>query len=155
MPSPEEILATGEIVLGEAIPPIGRYRAVVVAGPFAYTSGIVALTTPGFELVHPGRVGVDLSTEDARESARGAMLCTLANLRAELGDLDAIAHFVRITGYVQTGPEVEGLPAVLNGASEVVETLWGPQVLPARTAVGVAALPGGASVELECVVLLR
>jgi enamine deaminase RidA (YjgF/YER057c/UK114 family) len=155
MPSPEEHLTAGDVVLGEAIAPIGKYSAVAVAGQFAFTSGIVALTTPGFELVYPGRFGVDLAPDEARLSARGAMLCTLANLRAELGSLDAIERFARITGYVQTGPSADGLPAVLNGASEVVEALWGPELLPARSAIGVAALPGGASVELECVVLLR
>lgn len=155
MLTPEELIANGTVELGDPVPPIGRYSAVAVADSIAYTSGVVALTTPDFQLLHPGRFGVDLDADAAKLAARGAMLCTLANLRGELGSLNRIARFLRITGYVQTADSVTGLPGVLDGASEVVETLFGADQLPARTAVGVAALPGNASVELDCVVQLR
>jgi enamine deaminase RidA (YjgF/YER057c/UK114 family) len=153
--SPEQIVAAGTVVLGDPIPPIGKSQAVVVAEPFAFTSGIVALTTPGFELVNPGRFGGDLDLEQAKSAAAGAMLCTLANLRDALGSLDRILRFVSVTGFVQSADVAPGLPAVLDSASEVLQTLFGAELLPARAAVGVAALPGNASVELQCTVQLR
>jgi enamine deaminase RidA (YjgF/YER057c/UK114 family) len=116
---------------------------------------VVALKAPEWALEYGGRFGEDLDAASARLSARGAMLCTLANLRGALGSLDRVERFLRITGYVQTAPAVMGLPGVLDGASELAEQLFGTDALPARSAIGVYALPGGASVELECTVLLR
>jgi enamine deaminase RidA (YjgF/YER057c/UK114 family) len=153
--SPEQIAGRLGIETGPPVPPVGRYAPVCVAGNVAYTSGVVALQAPGWELQYPGRVGEDLDSAQARLSARGAMLCTLANLRGALGSLNRVERFLRITGFVQTGPVVTGLPGVLDGASELAELLFGAHALPARTALGVYALPGGASVELECTVLLR
>jgi enamine deaminase RidA (YjgF/YER057c/UK114 family) len=155
MPPAEAELAASGLELGAAIPPIGQYSPVTVAGSTAYTSGVVALQTPGFQLLYPGRLGADLDVAQGKLAARGAMLCTLANLRAELGSLDRIARFLKITGYIQTEASVLGLPAVLDGASEVLSELFPEEPLPARCAVGVYALPGGASVEIDCVVLLR
>jgi enamine deaminase RidA (YjgF/YER057c/UK114 family) len=153
--SPEQVVSRLGIEIGPPVPPIGRYSPVSVGGGFAYTSGVVALRAPDWALEYGGRFGEDLDAEQARLSARGAMLCTLANLRGALGSLDRIDRFLRITGYVQTTPAVTGLPGVLDGASELAWQLFGTAPLPARTALGVYALPGGASVELECTVLLR
>lgn len=155
MDSPEHILAQLGIETGPPVPPIGRYAPVAVGGGVAYTSGVVALRAPDWVLEYGGRLGEDLTPEQARLAARGALLCTLANLRGALGSLDRIARFLRVTGYVQTTPTVTGLPGVLDGASEVIEPLFGADVLPARTAIGVYALPGGASVELDCTILLK
>jgi enamine deaminase RidA (YjgF/YER057c/UK114 family) len=155
MDSPEQIAGRLGLQTGPAVPPAGRYAPVCVAGEVAYTSGVVALRAPRWELQYPGRFGHDLDADQARLSARGAMLCTLANLRGALGSLDRIERFLRITGFVQTVAAVAGLPGVLDGASELAEQLFGTRALPARTALGVYALPGGASVELECTVLLR
>jgi enamine deaminase RidA (YjgF/YER057c/UK114 family) len=155
MDSPEAIAAALGIEIGPPVPPIGRYSAVAIAGDVAYTSGVVALKAPEWALEYGGRFGEDLDAASARLSARGAMLCTLANLRGALGSLDRVERLLRITGYVQTAPAVMGLPGVLDGASELAEQLFGTDALPARSAIGVYALPGGASVELECTVLLR
>lgn len=153
--SPEALAAALGIEIGPPVPPVGRYAAVAIAGDVAYTSGVVALRAPDWALEYGGRFGDDLDAASARLSARGAMLCTLANLRGALGSLDRVDRFLRITGYVQTVPAVMGLPGVLDGASELAEQLFGTASRPARSAVGVYALPGGASVELECTVLLR
>jgi enamine deaminase RidA (YjgF/YER057c/UK114 family) len=153
--SPEQIVSRLGIEIGPPVPPVGRYSSAAIGGGIAYTSGVVALLAPDWKLQFGGRLGDDLTVEQARLAARGAMLCTLANLRGALGSLDRIERFLRITGYVQTTPAVTGLPGVLDGASELAEQLFGTETLPARTAVGVYALPGGASVELDCTVLLK
>lgn len=138
------------IVVGPAAPPIGSYAPVVMDAGIAYTSGVVALQAPDWTLLHPGRFGADLDPEQAAASARGAMLSTLANLRGALGTLDRLRRPLRVTGYVQSASVVVGLPSVLNGATDLLEALFGADALPVRSAIGVAALPGGASVELEC-----
>jgi enamine deaminase RidA (YjgF/YER057c/UK114 family) len=142
------------VEVGPAAPPLGSYAPVVVDGGLAYTSGVVALIAPSWDLLLPGRVGEDLDVATAALSARGAMLSTLANLRGALGTLDRVRRPLRVTGFVQAAPVVAGLPSVLNGATDLLAELFGPHALPARSAIGVAALPGGASVELECVFAL-
>jgi enamine deaminase RidA (YjgF/YER057c/UK114 family) len=134
----------------------GLYTSVVVDRSVAYTSGVVAVDLgPPPKLAYRGLVGTDLGMEEARASARGAMISTLANLRGVLGDLDQIDRFLKITGYVRAAPDFVELPKVLDGASQLVIDLMGDDRRSARTTVGVAALPGGASVELDTVVRLR
>ncbi len=146
-------------VLGLAIPdPLpagGLYTSVVIEGALAYASGTVAVEGPPLKLAFAGRLGDDLSLEDGKLSARGAMLSTLGNLKGALGSLSRIERFVRLTGYVRATPEFTGAPAVMDGASELLRDLFGAALLPARSAIGVAALPGGASVELDAIVKLR
>lgn len=137
------------------IPPIGTYAAAVEHAGFVYTSGVVALKAPDWELLYGGRFGVDLDVENGYASARAAMVCTLANLRGVLGTLDRIDRFVKVTGYIQSDSAVVGLPKVLDGATDLLRDIFGDGKLPARSAIGVYALPGGSSVELECVVALR
>jgi enamine deaminase RidA (YjgF/YER057c/UK114 family) len=154
-PAPEARLAELGIELGPPIPPIGSYASVVVQGELAFTSGVVGLRAPDWDLLFPGRFGDDLSPEDAYSSARAAMMSTLANLRGALGSLDRVARPIKVTGFVQTLDSVMGLPRVLDGATELLAELFGPGAAPARSAVGVRALPGGASVELESIFALH
>ena len=131
----------------------GLYTSVVIDGSIAYTSGVVAVDLgPPPKLAYPGEVGADLGIDEGRASARGAMISTLANLRGALGSLDRIDRFLKITGYVRAAPGFFDLPKVLDGASQLVIDLIGDDRRSARTTVGVAALPGGASVELDTVV---
>jgi enamine deaminase RidA (YjgF/YER057c/UK114 family) len=141
--------------LGEPLGTGGRYNSVVIDGAVAYTSGVVAVEGPPYHVALPGRVGDDLSAEDARLSARGAMISTLRNLRGALGgELDGVERFLKLTGYVRVAEDFTSLPGVLDGASELLEEIFGRDLLPARTTVGVYGLPGGASVELDTVVRL-
>ena len=87
--------------------------------------------------------------------ARGAMLSTLGNLRGALGSLDRIARFLKITGFIRAVPGFVKTPPLMDGASELLRDIFGPDLLPARSAIGVSALPGNASVEIESVVLLE
>jgi enamine deaminase RidA (YjgF/YER057c/UK114 family) len=151
---PEERIAE----LGIEIPPAtgltgGLYTPVVIAGDFAFTSGSIAIDPgPPRRLGYPGALGGDLSIEDGRASARGAMIVTLANLRAALGDLNRVKRFVKVTGFVRSTPDFKEMPKVVDGASELLIDIFGDDLRSARSAIGVAALPGGASVEIEAIV---
>jgi enamine deaminase RidA (YjgF/YER057c/UK114 family) len=151
----EERAAELGIVIPDPLPAGGLYTSVVIAGDVAYASGTVAVEGPPLKLAFAGRLGDDLSVEDGKLSARGAILSTLGNLKGALGELSRIERFLRLVGYVRATPEFTGPPAVMDGASEVLRDLFGAELLPARTAIGVAALPGGASVEVDAIVKLR
>lgn len=129
-------------------PPKGLYRPIVVTGDLAWTSGHLPVREDGSLIT--GRLGADLSTEQGVVAARQAALAVLASLSAAWGGLTRIRRVVKLLGMVQCTREFQAQPAVLNGASEVFVELFGPERgVGARTAVGVAALPLGAAVELE------
>jgi enamine deaminase RidA (YjgF/YER057c/UK114 family) len=144
------------IPITEPLPQGGLYSGVVIDGTVAYTSGIVAVEGPPWKLAYAGSVGDELDVDTAKESAALAMRCTLANLRGALGgSLNRVERLLRLTGYVRCLPSFTNPPAVMDGASQVLVDIFGADLLPVRTAVGVAALPGGASVELDTIVKLR
>lgn len=143
------------IAIPPPLPPGALYSSVVVDAGLAYVSGIVAVEGEPPRLAHAGLVGDDLDVEAGRASARSAMLRILGNLRGAVESLDRVARFVRLTGYVRAVPGFAQSPAVVDGASELLLEIFGRDLLPARTAFGVSALPGGASVELDAVVRLE
>jgi enamine deaminase RidA (YjgF/YER057c/UK114 family) len=150
----EERIAQLQLVIPDPLPAGGLFASVVIDGDLAFTSGIVAVEGPPLRLAYAGCLGADLSVEDGQKSANGALRSTLANLRGALGSLDRIERFIRMTGYVRATPDFTQMPAVVDGASQVLVDIFGRELLPARTAVGVAALPGGASVEIDTIVKL-
>ncbi len=132
------------------------FPQATIDGTTAYTSGIVAVEGPPWKLAYAGSVGDTLDVEMAKQSAALAMVCTLANLKGALGgSLDRVDRFLKLMGFVRCGPAFIDPPGVINGASEVLAKIFGEDRLPARSAIGVAALPGGASVELDAIVRLR
>jgi len=141
--------------LPEPIPAIGRYRPVVVHGDVAHTSGLMAVTGPPLRIAYPGRVGDTLTMDDAKASARGALLSTLAALHGHLGSLDGITGFLHVRGYVLATPDFDKVHHVVGVANALIGQLFGDDALAGRTAVGVASLPEGASVVLECTVALQ
>ena len=144
------------IVIPEPLPAQPLFPGAAIDGSTAYTSGIVAVEGPPWKMAYAGSVGDELSIEDAQKSAALAMCCTLANLKGALGgSLDRVDRFVKLMGFVRCRPDFMQAPAVINGASEVLLAVFGQDRLPARSAIGVAALPGGASVEIDAVVRLR
>jgi len=150
----ERLIELG-IDLGEPIPPLGSYAGAVEHGGLVYTSGIVGLRSPDWATLYPGRFGADLSPDDAYQASRTAMISTLANVRGLLGSLNGVERALKVTGYIQTEAQVMGIPTLMNGATDLLSELFGADLVPTRTAVGAYALPGGASVELECVFALR
>ena len=154
-PSWEDRIAELGLAVPDPLPSGGLYTSVVIDGDVGYTSGIVAVEGPPLRLAHAGCLGDDLDVETGRRSARGALVSTLGNLKGALGSLDRIERFLRMTGYVRATPDFTDPPKVMDGASELLVEIFGEALLPARTAVGVSALPGGASVEIDTIVKLR
>lgn len=97
-----------------------------------------------------GKVGADVTEEQAYTAARATALAAMSSLRRALGDLDRVTAWLRVFGMVNTAPGFTRTPAVVNGFSDLVLELWGPDAgSHARSAVGVAALPFGLPVEVE------
>lgn len=97
-----------------------------------------------------GRVGGEVTPEQGQQAARSAMLGILASLKAQIRDLDRIAAWLRVYGMVWAAPGFTGFPAVLNGASSLIHDVFGPEIgNHARVAIGVAATPFNAPLEIE------
>ena len=138
--------------LGLVLPPSpeakGLYRPVVIVGNWAFTSGHLSMDAQGEVIT--GRLGADMDVAAGQQAARWAGLQVLATLRQALGSLDRVRRVVKLTGFIQSTPEFREHPAVVNGCSQLLADLFGPEAgVGARSAVGVAALPLGAAVELE------
>ena len=130
--------------------PKGLYKPLVVVGKLAYTSGHLP-TRPDGSLV-TGRVGAELDQAAGCAAARQTALAILATLRAELGSLDRVRRVVKVLGLVSCTPDFQQHPAVINGASELLAQVFGPEAgVGARSALGVASLPLGTPVEIEAV----
>jgi enamine deaminase RidA (YjgF/YER057c/UK114 family) len=143
------------LALPDPIPVHGRYRPVVVHGGVAYTSGLMAVAGPPLRIDYAGRVGDDLTLDEGKQSACGALLQTLSHLVAEVGDLERIEAFLQVRGYVCATPDFDKVHHVVGAANRLVGELFGDGALASRTAVGVATLPERASVVLDTVVAVR
>lgn len=97
-----------------------------------------------------GKVGADVTPEQAYDAARSTALAVLSSLRRELGDLDRVTAWLRVFGMVNAAPGFTGAPAVINGFSDLILELWGPEAgSHSRSAVGLAELPFRIPVEIE------
>ena len=140
--------------LGLSLPPVARpvaaYVPAVRTGSYVYVSGQVP-TVDG-TLAAKGKVGADVTAEQAKDLARTAALNAIAAVRAEVGELSRVRRVVKVVGYVASSPDFTGQPGVINGASELLGEVFGDAGRHARSAVGVAVLPLDAPVEVELVV---
>jgi enamine deaminase RidA (YjgF/YER057c/UK114 family) len=149
----EDRLTELGIELPEVAPPVAAYVPAVVTGSYVYTSGQLPFISGG--LPASGKVGDGdglVPAEDAKGYARTCVLNALAAVRAEIGSLDRVTRIVKLVGFVASDPSFTGQPGVINGASELLGEIFGEAGRHARSAVGVAALPLDAPVELELVV---
>jgi len=146
-----QALAEAGITLPEPLPVRGRFRPVVVHAGLAHVSGAIATTGPPLQVAWPGRVGAEVSLDDAKLSARGALLGALSNLQAALGTLARVESILHVRGFVCVDPAFDKVHHVVGSATELVGELFGDDGLPARTAVGVAALPERASVVVDLI----
>jgi enamine deaminase RidA (YjgF/YER057c/UK114 family) len=150
----ENRLFMGELTLPEVFTaPPGiefKFELVRVSGGYAYISGHGPID--GSKALAQGKVGSDLTVEEAREAARLTGLSIVASLKQELGELDRVTRWVKALGLVNCAPGFNAMPAVINGFSELVLQLWGPeQGAHARSAIGVAELPFDIPVEVEAI----
>lgn len=148
----EERLQTLGYSLPDTPLPLATYVPAVRTGNLVYTAG--QLPTVSGELTARGRVGLDLSEDEARGAARTATLNALAAVRS-VASLDAIVQIVRVTGFVASGHGFTGQPAVLNGASDLLVQIFGEAGKHSRAAVGVSSLPLGAPVEIDLIVEVK
>ncbi|MEZ5666456.1 MAG: RidA family protein [Alphaproteobacteria bacterium] len=132
-----------------------RFPFVNVRGGRAFVSGHGPQQPDGSFAGPFGKVGAEVSLDDAVALARKTGLSMLASLQRTLGDLDRIVGWARVFGMVNSAPGFDRHPAVINGFSELILDLYGPQVgRHARSAIGVAALPFDIAVEIEAEVLI-
>lgn len=138
------------IELGPPRTPPAKFVPAVQVGNLLFVSG----HTPTIDgrLAMRGKLGDDVSIEQGQALARIAALNCLAIVRNEIGSLDNVARIVRVTGYVASAPGFNDQPLVINGASQLLEEVFGDIGKHARSAIGVAELPGGAPVEVEMIV---
>ena len=137
-----------------AVPrPAGSYVPTTVAtGALLFTAG--QLPFEEGRLPYTGKVGSDVSIEDAKDAARLCALNALAAVKAETGTLENVRRVVKVIGYVASADGFNNHPEVMNGASDLLGEVFGERGLHARTAVGVAELPLNAPVEVELTIEL-
>lgn len=130
--------------------PAGVYKPVVVVGNMAYVSGHGPLKADGTMLT--GRVGSEVDQQAGYDAARQTGLAILASVRASLGSLDKVKRVIKTLGMVNSTPDFKNHPAVINGFSELMAQVFGPDNgVGARSAVGMGSLPGNISVEVEVI----
>ena len=151
--SVKEKLASLGLTLPTAAAPVAAYVPAVKTGNLVFTAG--QLPVVDGKLVITGKVGSDVTPEDAKKMAEICALNALAAISL-VADIDQIEKIVRVGGFVNGVPGFVAIPAVVNGASELLIKLFGDvNGKHARTAVGVAELPLNAPVEIEMVVQLK
>jgi enamine deaminase RidA (YjgF/YER057c/UK114 family) len=137
------------ITLPSVVPPLASYVPARRSGSYVFTSGQLPMIDGA--LPRTGKVGAEVSPEDAADLARTAAINGLAAVHALVG-LDAVVGVVKVVGFVACGPEFTGQPAVINGASLLLGEVFGDAGAHARSAVGVASLPLDSPVEVELIV---
>lgn len=147
MSAVEDRLAELGLTLPGVAAPLAAYVPAVQSGVYVFTSGQLPLVDGKLALT--GKVGAEVTPEDAKSFARTSALNGLAAVKSVIGDLDRIKRVVKVTGFVASAPDFTGQPAVVNGASELLGEVLGEKGVHARSAVGVAVLPLDAPVEIE------
>lgn len=142
--------------LGLSLPsvaaPVAAYVPAVASGHHVHTSGQLPFVDGA--LPRTGKVGAEVTAEQAAELAAICCLNALAAVESLVGDLDRVVRIVKLTGYVASDPSFTAQPTVINGASELLGQVFGEAGTHARAAVGVAVLPLDAPVELDLLVEL-
>ncbi|WP_062357602.1 RidA family protein [Herbidospora yilanensis] len=151
MSSPEDRLSALGLVLPEVAAPLAAYVPAVRSGAHVYTSGQLPIAAG--ELLKTGKVGAEVTPEEAYELAKVCALNAIAALKSVVGDLSQVAGIVKVVGFVASDPSFTGQPQVVNGASELLGEVF--QGAHARSAVGVAVLPRDAPVEVELIAEIR
>ena len=150
MSAVEERLSALGLTVPEVAKPVAVYVPAVRSGSHVFTSGQLPMRAG--ELMATGKVGGEVDADTAYACAQQCGLNALAAVKAELGDLDLVKRVVKVSVFVASTADFTGQPGVANGVSELLGNAFGDQGVHARSAVGVAALPLDAPVEVELVV---
>ena len=143
------------VELPPPLPIVGNYLLAKRYRDLVFVSGHVPLAPDRPDVIR-GKVGADLTVEEAREAARITTLYLLSTLRSEIGSLDRVHSIVKVFGSVNAAPGFTDTPAVIDGSSDLLVEVFGPDVgRHARAAIGVAELPENAAVEIEMVVAVK
>ena len=139
-----------KIKLPEAKPPVGSYVATKITGNFLFISGQISIAENG-ELIK-GKIGKDLSTEQGYDAAKRCGLSIVAQAKVACnGDLSKIKSCIKLTGYVNSTEDFTEQPKVINGASDLIATIFSDAGMHARAAVSANSLPLGVSVEVDAI----
>jgi enamine deaminase RidA (YjgF/YER057c/UK114 family) len=147
--TPEERLAALGLTLPAVAPPGGSYVPALRTGQYVYTAGQLPFVDG--KLPTTGKVGAEVSVEEARDLARLCALNALAAAAEAAGGLSAITRIVKVLGFVASAPSFTNQPQVINGASDLLTEVFGEAGQHARSAVGVAVLPLDTPVEVELI----
>jgi len=139
-----------KIELPEAKAPVGSYVATKIAGNLLYVSGQISINSKG-ELIK-GKVGKDLTTEEAYKAAERCVLSIVAQVKKACDeDLSKIKSCVKLTGFVNSTEDYTEQPKVINGASDLIASIFGDAGMHTRAAVSTNSLPLGVSVEVDAI----
>lgn len=137
----------------EAAPSLYNYVPVQIHRGIAYISGQVPRVNG--EIPYTGKVGSEVTVDQARELAEVCVLKGLSCLEAAIGSLDKVEQVLKVTGFVQSAPGFSQQPQVLDAASDLLQAIFGEKGRHARSAVGVAELPSNTPVEIEFVIAVK
>jgi enamine deaminase RidA (YjgF/YER057c/UK114 family) len=137
------------VTLPQVVAPLASYVPAVRTGNLVYTAG--QLPMEAGKLAHTGKVGAEITPEEGKTMARICALNALAAVDSLVG-IDAVTRVVKVVGFVASAPGFHGQPSVVNGASDPLAEVFGEKGAHARSAIGVAALPLDAPVEVELIV---
>jgi enamine deaminase RidA (YjgF/YER057c/UK114 family) len=151
--TPEEKIASLGLTLPTVATPVANYVPYRMAGNLLYLSGQGPRLANG--LLGIGKLGRDISIEDAYEHAKLTGLSLLATAKAAIGELSRIEATVKLLGMVNAEPDFGDHPKVINGCSDLFVEVLGEAGRHARSAVGMGSLPGGISVEIEAIFLIK
>lgn len=152
MSAVEDRLAELGLTVPQVAAPVAAYVPVIRDGNLVMTSGQLPMVDG--KLAATGKVGAEVSAEDAAGHARTCALNAIAAVKSIVDDLDTV-RVIKVVGFVASDPSFTGQPAVINGASELLATAFGDKGAHARSAVGVAVLPMDAPVEVEITVSVQ
>ncbi|MBB5939489.1 RidA family protein [Streptomyces zagrosensis] len=147
MSAVEQRIADLGLTLPEVAAPLAAYVPAVRTGPYVYTAGQLPMVAGKLALT--GKVGAEVTADEAKQQARICALNALAAVKSQIGDLDRVVRVVKVVGFVASAADFTGQPGVINGASELLREVLGEAGVHARSAVGVAVLPLDAPVEVE------
>jgi enamine deaminase RidA (YjgF/YER057c/UK114 family) len=150
MSTPEENLAELGLSVPEVAKPVAVYVPAVRTGNYVFTSGQLPMRSG--ELMTTGKVGGEVTEEEAVACAQQCALNAIAAVKAEIGDLSLVKRIVKVVAFVASTPDFTGQPQVANGASELFGKVFGDAGVHARSAVGVPVLPLDSPVEVEILV---